>query len=423
MTHFGIICPAATGHLNPMTTLGRELKQRGHRVTLIGIADAQSKTLAAGLEFLKIGESEFPAGISTQSLAKLGKLSGLAALKYTIYLVGQSTAMLLQEGPAVIKEAGVEALLVDQVSPGGGTIADYLGIPFISSGGSLLLNQEDGVPPFFTSWHYNSNWWARLRNRGAYYLFNRLRQPIRQVVNEYRQRWKLFPHSHPNDQYSQLAQLSQLPAEFDFPRQELPQWFHFTGPYHNSSSREPIPFPYEKLTGQPLIYASMGTIQNRLLEIFQCIATACAGLDMQLVISLGGSTSPESLAKLPGSPLVVGYAPQLELLQKATLTITHAGPNTVLESLSNAVPIVGIPITNDQPGTAARLAWTGAGEMIPLARLSIPRLRDAIKRVLTEDSYKLNAVRLQKAIQNAGGVNRAADIVEQVVSTGKPVLS
>jgi UDP:flavonoid glycosyltransferase YjiC (YdhE family) len=85
--------------------------------------------------------------------------------------------------------------------------------------------------------------------------------------------------------------------------------------------------------------------------------------------------------------------------------------------------MVGIPITNDQPGTAARLAWAGAGEMIPQARLSVPRLREAIKRVLTENSYKQNAVRLQKAIQSAGGVSRAADIIEQVVSTGKPVLA
>jgi hypothetical protein len=46
----------------------------------------------------------------------------------------------------------------------------------------------------------------------------------------------LPPHSHPNDAYSQLAQISQQPAEFEFPRQHLPQCFHFTGPYHNQAS-------------------------------------------------------------------------------------------------------------------------------------------------------------------------------------------
>ena len=50
MAHFGLICPELSGHLNPMTTLGRELKRRGHRVTLIGRPDAQRKTETAGLE-------------------------------------------------------------------------------------------------------------------------------------------------------------------------------------------------------------------------------------------------------------------------------------------------------------------------------------------------------------------------------------
>ncbi|MFM7910080.1 MAG: glycosyltransferase, partial [Microcystis sp.] len=247
--------------------------------------------------------------------------------------------------------------------------------------------------------------------------------PIQKMINSYRQQWNLPLSSTLNDDYSKLAQISQQPAELEFPRQDLPKYFHFTGPFHYSGSREPIPFPYEKLTGQPLIYASMGTAQNRLLWVFQRIAEACLGLDAQLVIALGGGNSPESLPELPGNPLVVGYAPQLELLQKATLTITHAGMNTTLESLTNGVPMVAIPVTNDQPGIAARIAWTGAGEVIPFNKVSVKRLHKAVKRVLAEDSYKKNALRLQEAIKRAGGVGRAADIIEQAVSTGKPVLA
>jgi UDP:flavonoid glycosyltransferase YjiC (YdhE family) len=58
MAHFGLICPALSGHLNPMTTLGRELKRRGHRITLIGRPDAQKKTESAGLEFAVVGEKD-----------------------------------------------------------------------------------------------------------------------------------------------------------------------------------------------------------------------------------------------------------------------------------------------------------------------------------------------------------------------------
>jgi MGT family glycosyltransferase len=378
--------------------------------------------MAAGLEFLTVGKAEFPVGATAQSFAQLGKLRGIAALAYTINWLKQSADVVLRDAPASLKAAGVEALLVNQGSVEGGTVADYLNIPFVTVCSAVVLNREPGVPPFNTVWKYSPAWWARLRNQMGYQLLNRVGLPIREVIFKYRQRWNLPNYTHPNDAYSQLAQLSQAPAEFEFPREQLPQWFHFTGSYHSSASREPVPFPNEKLTGKPLIYASMGTLQNRLTGVFQTIASACEGLDAQLVISLGGSASPESLTELPGNPLVVKYAPQLELLQKATLMITHAGMNTTMECLKNGVPMVAIPVTNDQPGVAARIAWTGVGEFIPLSRLNVSRLRTAIKRVLTEDSYKQNALRLQQAIQKAGGVSRAADIIEQAISTGKPVM-
>jgi zeaxanthin glucosyltransferase len=85
--------------------------------------------------------------------------------------------------------------------------------------------------------------------------------------------------------------------------------------------------------------------------------------------------------------------------------------------------MVAIPIANDQPGVAARIAWTGTGEVVSLAKLGSSRLQVAVKRVLTEDAYKQNAARLQAAIHRAGGVSRAADIVEQVAQTGQPVLA
>lgn len=423
MTHFGIICPTATGHLNPMTTLGYELKERGHRVTIVGILDAEKNASSAGLEFSAIAQSECPRGTTEQVLGKLGELSGVAALRYTIKWLQDSTAILLQHAPKAIQDANIDALIVDQTSPAGGTVADYLNIPFVSVSAALVINEDFSVPPFNTPWNYSQAWWAKARNRIGYRLLRQIGGPIREMTNEYRCEWNLAPHNHQNDVYSRLAQLSQQPAEFEFPRENLPECFHFTGAYHNLVSRTPVDFPFEQITGQPLIYASMGTLQNRLVKIFQAIAEACVELDVQLVISLGGEVRQESLPEFPGSPLVVGYAPQLELLQKASLTITHAGLNTVLESLSYGVPMVAIPITNDQPGVAARIVWTGCGERVKLSSLNVSKLRTAIEQVLAQDSYRKNAIRLKHANQQAGGVVRAADIIEQVMSTGKPVLA
>ena len=423
MTHFGLLCPSVSGHLNPMTTLGYELKQRGHQVTFVGKLDAQPKVLAAGLEFYPIGKTEFPAGSSKETLAQLGQLSGLAALRYTISFFKNFTSTLLKEAPTAFQNAGVDALLIDQTSFGGSTVAESLGLPFISVCCALMINRDPNVPPFNTAWRYHPTGWARLRNQLGYKLIAQLAKPITGLVADYRQQRGLPKFRHPNDAFSQLAQICQQPAEFEYPRQSLPSCFHFTGPFSNPASREPTVFPFEKLTGQPLIYASLGTLQNQLLDTFQTIAEACQNLDAQLVIALGGGSKPDSLSTLPGSPLVVEFAPQLELLQRTSLTITHAGLNTALESLTNGVPMVAIPIANDQPGVAARIDWTGTGEMVSLKRLSVSQLRGSIERVLTEDSYRANALSLQKAIKQAGGVKKAADIVEQVVVTGKPVIS
>ncbi len=423
MTHFGILCPASTGHLNTMIPLGSELLRRGHRVTVFNLLDAKTTTLASGLEFQPLAENEFPAGSMTEGLGKLGKLSGLTAFRYTIKAFTEISAALLREAPIAIQKAGVEALLVDQVSFEGGTIAEFLNLPFVTVCSALMVNRDPNIPPFGTPWQYNPTLPNRLRNQLSYQLLNLAVKPIREVIAEYRHQWKLPLYSHPNDGYSKLAQLSQQPAEFEFPRQNLPPHFHFTGPYHNPATRKPVPFPFEQLTGQPLIYASMGTVQNRLLDVFQTIASACEGLDAQLVISLGGGATPESFPQLPGNPIVVGYAPQLELLQKATLTITHAGMNTTLESLSNGVPMVAIPVANDQPGVAARIAYTGVGELVSLKELSVSKVRSAIGKVLTQESYKQRAIEMQEAIGRSGGVKKAADIIEQVVLTRKPVLA
>jgi UDP:flavonoid glycosyltransferase YjiC (YdhE family) len=104
-------------------------------------------------------------------------------------------------------------------------------------------------------------------------------------------------------------------------------------------------------------------------------------------------------------------------LQQAKLVITHASMNTALETLSCGVPMVAIPITNDQPGVATRIAWTGAGKQVPLSQLSVPRLRSAIEKVLNRPRYREQAQCLQQAIAQSGGVARAADIVEQAVSS------
>jgi len=125
------------------------------------------------------------------------------------------------------------------------------------------------------------------------------------------------------------------------------------------------------------------------------------------------------LGDLPGDPVVVGYAPQLELVRRSTLTISHGGLNTALESLAWGVPMVVLPVTYDPPGVGARVEWSGGGQSIPVGRLTVDRLRDAVRSVLGDPAYRERAGRLQSSIEAADGLNRAADLIEGAFGTGR----
>jgi zeaxanthin glucosyltransferase len=134
-----------------------------------------------------------------------------------------------------------------------------------------------------------------------------------------------------------------------------PRWMlgmpcrHYAGPFHDNEGREPVPFPWEKLTGKPLIYASMGTLVNGLNNVYGAILEAVGEFpEMQVVLSVGKNFNPGDLGPVPSNTIVVRIAPQIELLKRAALCITHAGLNTTLEALAQGVPMVAIPIGYDQ---------------------------------------------------------------------------
>jgi zeaxanthin glucosyltransferase len=78
---------------------------------------------------------------------------------------------------------------------------------------------------------------------------------------------------------------------------------------------------------------------------------------------------------------------------------------------------VAIPITNDQPGVAARIAWSGAGVVIPPKRLDASGLADALMRVLTQPSYRENALRLSREIHQLRSLERASEIIERTIQS------
>jgi zeaxanthin glucosyltransferase len=418
MGHVGVICPNAPGHLNPMVALADATRARGHRVSFFLLGDPPASVAAAGFESIPLGGSVFPPNQYRAWLQQLGSLQGRAALKHTFAIGARAAEAILEVGPTTARAAGVTALLVDQASFPGGTVAEQLNIPFATVCNALLLHPDAVAPPFFTHWQPRDTGWARIRNRIAWAGLNRLYAPILTRIQDHRRRLGLPVPARIAAAWSNLLQISQQPEAFEFPRRELPKHVRFVGPLRLPGGYQPVPFPWERLDGRPLIYASLGTLQNRVAKTFRVIAEACNGLDAQLVISTGHGVAPEALGELPGHPVVVSYAPQLDLLRRSTVAVTHAGLNTVLDALATGIPMVAVPVTNEQPGISARVVWVGAGEAFDYKHVTPQALRAAVLRVRSDPSYRAAAERVRDSIRAGGGAPRAAEMIEQSLGLG-----
>lgn len=412
MLKIGFLPHPHTGHLKPMLALASKLQECGHTAIVFQIPDVAQMVQESGIRFSQIGEKEFPKGTLAEWDVQLGKLKGIHAVRFTLQtIVFRQTETFFLELPRALRQTGIDGLVIDQMAFYGNLVAEYMRIPFIRVTVTPPLYRDDELPPCFTSWSFRPGTIGRLRNRlgNLFPLFFTRR--IQKRLKKQRRLWNLNRNS---SIYSKpLADITQLPICLEFPRSHIPSNLHYVGLLRTkcASSTQLFSLPIRK---RPLIYASMGTLFNGREELFRTIAEACEGLNAELVISLGGGPlSHKEFGYLPGNPIVVPYMPQFEFLEHADLVITHAGLNTVLEALWHGVPMVAIPIANDQPGVAARLAWAGVAEVVLPNRISATKLNEAVHHVLSEPSYKRRAQTLQAEMRNLNGIDYAADVVEQ----------
>jgi zeaxanthin glucosyltransferase len=308
MHRIGILSFSSPGHYYPLTALGRRLQSRGHEVVYFQVADLERPIRAAGLRFRQIGREDFPPGALRARDEELGRLTGRAALRAGLRGIALKSMMLFRDAPAAIRDEGIDALLVDQIEMAGGTVAEHLGLPFVSVAAALPVNLDPSAPPVNIAWAHRVGSFARLRNRLGNALSEWIFSGVLRTIDEQRRAWRLPPARGFNSLFSGLAQVSQLPAALELPGRRLPPHCYHTGPWTDAAGRAPVDFPWSRLDpGRPLVYASMGTLQNGILRTFRVIAEACAGQDLQLVISLGGGQDPALLGDLPGDPVVVGY--------------------------------------------------------------------------------------------------------------------
>jgi MGT family glycosyltransferase len=412
----GFLSLPLTGHLNPMTALARKLQSRGNEVVFFGVPDVEPVARAANLEFVPFCENEFPSGSIAKSWGAVANMQGLDVVRYTCKeLMPDLLKAGLEHLPEKVAETGVEALVIDSVYMLLQIVPMHLRLPYVQVWNILHFDLSGSTPLSLYGWPHETGPEAQARNVAGLQLLNELYEKAIPIAQSYAERNGFeIDWADPTSTISKLAVIAQTPKEFDLPIAELPPQFHYAGPLLDDEGRESVPFPWKKLTGKPLIYASLGTLVNGLNKVYRTILDAVSEFpETQLVLSVGKNLDPSDLAPIPSNAIVIRSAPQTELLQRAALCITHAGLNTALESLAEGVPMVAIPIGYEQPGVACRITYHGVGEFVELGDLTTQRLVELIAKVRSNPSYRDKAHWFQKIIKERRGLDVAAGIVER----------
>lgn len=413
--HFGVLSFTGTGHVNPFIALSQELKTRGHKVTFFEKPKIADRVRHAGLDFVPLDRDDFSKPTPPPN-AHRGIWSDISILRFNLNRVVSDIEMFLQTAPLKLRRSGVDALIINEIALTGPTVAELLHLPYFIISTSVPHNFGWSPSPWLPSHDYSGSWFDQLQKVLLELSVLRMRGPIRRVIDRHRENIGLSPVKYLERLYPCLAHITQVPQCLDLPRTAIPANFHYTGPFVSESARPPVDFPWHRLDGRPLIYASLGTTRNVQPFVFSMIAEACMGLDAQLVISLGGRFSPEQFGVLPGDPLVVGYAPQLDLLKRAAVAITHSGSNSVFETLMRGVPMVAIPLAHDQPAIAARLTRLELAQAVPPRCLSAEKVRAAVIRLLNDPHYRESAQSVGAQMRSLHGAARAADILEAALA-------
>lgn len=168
----------------------------------------------------------------------------------------------------------------------------------------------------------------------------------------------------------------------------------------------------------PVLYASLGTVFDGGPALLRTFATALAPLGGTVVVSTG-QTKPEDLGPLPANVLAHRSVPQLQVLERAALFVTHGGMNSVNEAMRAGMPTLVVPQGADQPLVARRVVELGAGLSLRTDEATAETVHALARRLLEEPRFREAAAAQRTAQQEAGGAGRAADEIERYLDEAR----
>lgn len=386
----------AHGHVNPSLPLVAELVKRGEQVVYVNTEEFRKPVESAGAQFVP-----YPPENGLKELLDNASRGDLTRNALALVQIGEN---LLPSVRQLIEAEKPDYVIYDSLAGWGKMGAQLYKLPTIATISTFAVSM-DALPPM---------------TPGALFTifagFARRMPKYWQLARRIRQAYGVRPVSL-TEALMCLGDLNIVFTSRDFQpgASHFGDSFKFVGP--SIGARPPqADFPFDLLTSErPIIYISLGTINNQNLVFYRQCFEAFGGYPAQVVLSAGKQTDIAALGAVPQNFIVRDFVPQLEVLERTQVFITHGGLNSVHEALMESVPMVVIPQHVEQAIVARQITSKGAGVALgdkpPFGRVTGAELRQAVERVLGPEhkAFKQKAQQLGDSLRQAGGSARAAE--------------
>jgi UDP:flavonoid glycosyltransferase YjiC (YdhE family) len=264
----------------------------------------------------------------------------------------------------------------------------------------------------------------------------RLRRPIIGAdLERLRMNLGLDPDPMLDRVYGQLF-LDFVPLSLALPEaKQLPFGHRLRPVVFDTSGGEGLPAWVDELPDQPIIYATLGTVFNRMPGLLEAVIEAMAGEPVTVIVTTGRNRDPRELGRLPTNVRAERYIPQSALFPRCSAVVTHGGFNTLIAALSHGLPVYVLPLSADQPWNAQRAVDLGfglsAGELglnkfgpvVRPERLDPAQIRNAIRRLVWEHSFSRAAAAIRAEIEELPGPDHTANLLERLATEKGPILA
>ena len=377
-------CIPAYGHTNPTLGLVKELTSAGHQVFYFSFEMFREKIEQAGAEFIGCDGYDFDME-DKENADRVGKDKVFAT-----ELLVSSTLALDEMTTEKIGEIKPDVIVSDSVAFWGKLVAMKHGVPYVSSTTTFAFNRYSAKYMKETPWDIAKMLFAMPRINKQIKRLQEHGYPVKGLL-------EIVQNDNETNTIVYTSKYFQPCAETFSDR------YHFIGPLVR-----PVTEPVAK-TAEKTVYVSMGTVnQNR--EFYRNCIHAMAKTNWQVIVSMG--TDTERFDDLPDHVQIYESVDQMAVLSIADAFITHCGMNSTSEGLYLQVPLVLFPQTPEQGAVARRTEELGAG--IRLKSISEEDILEAVQTVLSDPSYKKNAVIVSDSFRASGGAAEARQFLESL---------